>query len=103
MIDMSEVEARKYSLDELSTILKDAGVKPNSYKEVKVIIELVPNGWLHGITGYSKRTEIFQAVVKGWATESGSGYLKDLCSYSLKILVLKTPIIAMKLYEEWRR
>ena len=54
MIDMSDVESRTYSLSEVQDILKSAGVKPNSYKEVRVIIELPPNGWLYGVTGFSR-------------------------------------------------
>jgi len=102
MIDMSEVEFKNYSFEEVATILKSAGVKPNSYKEVRVIIELAPNSWLYGVTGFSKSTGIINVLVKGWETESGSQYLRELTFHRLKILVLKTPVKMMELYEEWK-
>jgi len=102
MINMSEIESRYYTPTKLQDILVDAGCKPNSFKQAKVIIELVPNGWLYGVCGYSKRTNIMTVLVKGMATESGSEYLNNLCEYPLKVKVLDEPIPHDTLYTMWK-
>jgi len=97
-----ETETRTYTLEEILTIFHETNIKPNSYKNVKVIIELTPNKWLYGVMGYSKKTDIMQVIVKGFFTETGSQYLTELLNYPLKILKLKEPIPHMKLYELWK-
>jgi len=101
MINMVEIEAKTYTFEEMSKILKNAGVKPNSYKQVRVIIELQPNGWLYGITGFSKSGRYVNCLVRGFNTEMGTQYLDELCNYPLKVKVLEKPVDTNDLYAQW--
>lgn len=83
---------KTYSFSEMVAILKGAGVKPNSFKEVKVLIHLTPNGWIYAVTGFSESSRMMQAIVKGFETEAGSVYIDELLSYPLQILVLEKTI-----------
>ena len=96
---LDEIQAKTYSFQEMNAVLKGAGVKPNSFKEVKVLIELTPIGWVYGVTGYSGSSRTIQSVVKGFEVESGSTYIDELLPYPLKVKVLDTPIPINKMYE----
>lgn len=100
-VDLSQEEFKMYTFEEMTEILKGAKVPPNSYKNVKVVFESLPLGWLFGVTGFSKSTKIIIALVQGFATETGSNYLEPIIEHPIRLKVLEEPISQSELFNVW--
>lgn len=93
LIDMRDVDYKYYSHDEVVRILKEDAKLPNANatNKAKVVIE-DDNCWIYFITGYTKSSDITYHLVKGWHTETGSGYLRKITCRLLKLKILEHPI-----------